>query len=252
MKFADKVVIVTGGARGIGKAIAEGFAKEGASVVIVDIRQEQGEATAQSLAALGGKGLFIKTDVSSQKGVAAMVEKTLTIMGRIDVLVNCAGICPFEDFLNISEELWDRVLDVNLKGYFLCSQAVAKAMIAKGIQGRIIHISSISSIVGGAQQAHYCASKAGINQLSACMAIALGPYGITSNCVLPGPILTDINREDLSNPEKVAYFKKRTPIKGIGDPEDVVGAVMFFASPEASYCNGAQLVVDGGILVNFQ
>lgn len=252
MRFADKVVIVTGSARGIGKAIAEGFAKEGASVVVVDIRQEQGEAVAQSISDLGGKGIFVKTDVSSPKGVAAMIEKTLAAFAKIDVLVNNAGICPFEDFLNITEELWDRVLAVNLKGYFLCSQAVAKVMVAKGIQGRIIHISSISSIVGGAQQAHYCASKAGINQLSACMAIALGPYGITSNCVLPGPILTDINKEDLSNPEKVAYFKKRTPIKGIGDPEDVVGAVLFFASTEASYCNGAQLVVDGGILVNFQ
>ncbi len=127
MRFADKVVIVTGSARGIGKAIAEGFAKEGASVVVVDIRQEQGEAVAQSISDLGGKGIFVKTDVSSPKGVAAMIEKTLASFAKIDVLVNNAGICPFEDFLNITEELWDRVLAVNLKGYFLCSQAVHRS-----------------------------------------------------------------------------------------------------------------------------
>jgi len=252
MRFTGDVVIVTGAARGIGKAIAEGFGREGAYVVVVDIRQEQGEETAERVCTLGGKGIFIKADVSNQKEVLAMVEQTKNTFGKINILVNDAGICPFEDFLNISEDLWDRVLAVNLKGYFLCSQAVAKAMIAQGIQGRLIHVSSISSMVGGALQAHYCSSKAGINQLSACMAIALGDYGITSNCVLPGPILTDINKADLSNPEKIAYFKKRTPIKGIGAPEDVVGAVLFFASEAASYCSGANLVVDGGILVNFQ
>jgi len=252
MRFKDKVVIVTGAARGIGRAIAEGFAREGARVVIADVRREEGEGTAARLAELGGQGLFIQTDTSRKADVDAMVQRTVDEFGRIDVLVNDAGICPFEDFLTMSEELWDRVLDVNLKGYFLCSQAVARVMVAKGIRGRIVHVSSISAIVGGAQQAHYCASKAGINLLSASMAIALGPYGITSNCVLPGPILTDINREDLSNPEKAAYFQKRTPIKGIGDPEDVVGPVLFYASDEAAYCTGSTLVVDGGILVNFQ
>ncbi len=252
MRFKDKVVIVTGAARGIGRAIAEGFAREGARVVIADILREEGEGTAARLAELGGQGLFIQTDTSRKADVDAMVQRTVDEFGRIDVLVNDAGICPFEDFLTMSEELWDRVLDVNLKGYFLCSQAVARVMVAKGIRGRIVHVSSISAIVGGAQQAHYCASKAGINLLSASMAIALGPYGITSNCVLPGPILTDINREDLSNPEKAAYFQKRTPIKGIGDPEDVVGPVLFYASDEAAYCTGSTLVVDGGILVNFQ
>jgi L-rhamnose 1-dehydrogenase len=252
MRFKDKVVIVTGAARGIGRAIAEGFAREGARVVIADILREEGEGTAARLAELGGQGLFIQTDTSRKADVDAMVQRTVDEFGRIDVLVNDAGICPFEDFLTMSEELWDRVLDVNLKGYFLCSQAVARVMVAKGIRGRIVHVSSISAIVGGAQQAHYCASKAGINLLSASMAIALGPYGITSNCVLPGPILTDINREDLSNPEKVAYFQKRTPIKGIGDPQDVVGPVLFYASDEAAYCTGSTLVVDGGILVNFQ
>jgi L-rhamnose 1-dehydrogenase len=251
MRFKDKVIIVTGSARGIGQAIAVGFGKEGARVVIADIRKEQGEATAQMVTEAGGKGLFVHTDVSSKADVQAMVQKTLETFGAIDVLVNNAGICPFHDFLTMPEELWERVLDVNLKGNFLCSQAVAQAMVARGIHGRIISIGSISSMVGGAQQAHYCASKAGINLLIASMAISLGQYGITCNAVLPGPIATDINRDDLT-PEKRDYFRQRTPIKGIGDPEDVVGPVLFFASDEAAYCSGARLVVDGGIVVNFQ
>jgi L-rhamnose 1-dehydrogenase len=125
-------------------------------------------------------------------------------------------------------------------------------MVEQGTAGRIINISSISSIVGGAQQAHYCATKAGINLLTASMAIALGRHGIRCNAVLPGPIETDINREDLADEEKRDTFVKRTPLRRIGQPEDVVGPVLFFASEDAAWCTGSTLVVDGGILVNFQ
>ena len=251
MRFKDKVVIVTGSARGIGQAIALGFGKEGARVVIADILERQGRETASRVTEAGGEVLYIYVDVSKKADVENMVQKTLASFGSIDVLVNNAGICPFHDFLSMPEELWDRVLAVNLKGNFLCSQAVANVMVTRGIRGRIISVGSISSMVGGAQQAHYCASKAGINLLIACMAISLGQYGITCNAILPGPIATDINREDLT-PEKRLYFRQRTPIKGIGDPEDLVGPVLFFASDDAAYCSGARLVVDGGIVVNFQ
>ena len=251
MRYKDKVVIVTGSARGIGRAIALGFGNEGANVVIADIREDQGEETARMVTEVGGQGLFVFVDVSKKADVEAMVQKTLETFGTIDVLVNNAGICPFHDFLSMPEELWEQVLDVNLKGNFLCSQAVANVMVARGVRGRIISVGSISSMVGGATQAHYCASKAGINMLIASMAISLGQYGITCNAILPGPIATDINRDDLT-PEKREYFRQRTPIKGIGDPEDVVGPVLFFASEDAAYCSGARLVVDGGIVVNFQ
>jgi L-rhamnose 1-dehydrogenase len=251
MRYKDKVVIVTGSARGIGRAIALGFGKEGARVVIADIREDQGEETARMVTDAGGQGLFILADVSNKSNVESMVQITLEAFGTIDVLVNNAGICPFHDFLSMPEALWEQVLDVNLKGNFLCSQAVANVMVAQGVRGRIISVGSISSMVGGATQAHYCASKAGINMLIASMAISLGQYGITCNAVLPGPIATDINLEDLT-PEKRDYFRQRTPIKGIGDPEDVVGPVLFFASDEAAYCSGSRLVVDGGIVVNFQ
>ena len=177
MRFKEKVVIVTGAARGIGRAIAEGFGKEGAKIVVADVLTAEGENTADSIEKLGSDLVFIKTDVSSKVEVDHLVELTVIRFGTIDVLVNVAGICPFKDFLEIPEEMWDHVLDVNLKGVFLCSQAVANVMVEKGIPGRIISMGSISSIVGGSHQAHYCSTKAGINLLNASMAIALGPHG---------------------------------------------------------------------------
>ncbi len=252
MRFKDKVVIVTGGARGIGRSIAEGFGKEGAKVVVADVLQVEGKSSADSINELGSDSIFIESDVSSKANIDHLVDLTIRLYGSIDILVNVAGICPFKDFLEIPEEMWDHVLDVNLKGVFLCSQAIAKVMVSKGIHGRIISIGSISSIVGGAQQAHYCSSKAGINLLNASMAVALGPYGITCNVVMPGPVETDINKDDLIDEKKRNYFINRTPLHRIGQPQDIVGPVMFFASDDASWCTGSTLVVDGGILANFQ
>lgn len=252
MRFKDKTVIVTGGARGIGKAIALGFAREGARIAIADILTDKGKQTAETIRLSGRQAIFVQADISDQEYVNHLVEETKKTFGGVDVLVNVAGICPFKDFLDIPEEMWQRVMDVNLKGVFLCSQAVSRVMIAHGTAGRIVNIGSISSIVGGAQQAHYCATKAGINLLTASMAIALGPYGITCNVVMPGPVETDINKEDLANQEKRNYFIQRTPLRRIGQPEDIVGPVLFFASDDAGWCTGATLVADGGILINFQ
>ncbi len=252
MRLKDKVVIVTGAARGIGRAIARRCADEGACVVVADVRDDAGRETVGQIEQAGGRGIFVHCDVSLKPQVEALVQKAVETWGRIDILVNDAGVCPFWDFTTMPEEIWDKALDTNLKGAFLCSQAVSKAMIEKGHGGRIINIGSISSIVGGAQQAHYCASKAGINLLTASMAIALGPHGITCNAILPGPIETDINRDDLAVPEKREYFVRRTPLGRIGQPEDVAGPVIFFATDDSAWCTGSTLVVDGGILVNFQ
>lgn len=252
MRFQEKVVIVTGAARGIGRAIALGFAREGAKVVISDILVEEGKEVVGEITINGGQGIYIQTDVSQPAEVDALSVQTVKMFGAIDILVNVAGICPFVDFLDMPVDTWDKVIDTNLRGYFLTSQAVARVMVEKGIKGRIVNIGSISSIVGGSQQAHYCSSKAGINLLTASMAISLGPYGITCNAVLPGPVETDINRSDLANKEKRAYFIQRTPLRRIGQPEDIVGPVLFFASDEAAWCTGSTLVADGGILVNFQ
>jgi L-rhamnose 1-dehydrogenase len=252
MRLKGKVAIVTGAARGIGRAIAVRLASEGARVAIVDLLGEEGRRTAESIRAAGGEAVFIDADVRSAVQIQAMVDCVLAQWGSLDILVNDAGICPFDEFLTMPEALWDDVLDVNLKGYFLCSQAVARAMVERGIRGRIIAVSSISAEFGGSAQAHYCASKAGINLLVKSMAISLGPHGITCNAVLPGTVETDINRDVLADPDVRAYWSKRAPLGRIGTPEDIAGPVVFFASDDSAWCTGAMLVVDGGVSVNLQ
>ena len=252
MRLKDRVAIVTGATRGIGRAIAVRFGQEGARVAIVGRDREKGGETVGLVEAAGGQAVFLATDVSDSRQVQAMVDAVVERWDRIDILVNNAAICPFRGFLEMPEDLWDDVLDVNLKGYFLCSQAAAKVMVEQGIKGRIIAVSSISAEFGGSQQAHYCASKAGINLLIKSMAISLGPYGITCNAVLPGTVETDINRQTLSDPEVRAYWLQRGPIGGLGQPEDIAGPVLFFASDDSAWCTGSMLVVDGGVSVNLQ
>lgn len=252
MRMNGKVAIVTGAARGIGRAIALRFGQEGASVAVVDLREAEGHETVQLIEAAGSQAMFIHTDVSDQDQVQAMVDTVVRQWGAIHILVNNAGICPFEDFLEMGEDLWDQVLNVNLKGYFLCSQAVAKVMVEQGVKGRIIAVSSISSEFGGSSQAHYCASKAGINLLVKSMAISLGPHGITCNAVLPGTVETDINRDALADPAARDYWSKRAPLGRLGQPEDIAGPVLFFASDDSAWCTGSMLVVDGGTSVNLQ
>ena len=252
MRLKNKVALVTGSTRGIGRAVAVRFGQEGARVAVVGRDVAKGQETVRLVEEGGSQAMFLPTDVSDRTQVQTMVDAVVSRWGRIDILVNNAAICPFEEFLNMSEALWDQVLDVNLKGYFLCSQAVARVMVEKEIRGRIIAVSSISAEFGGSQQAHYCASKAGINLLIKSMAISLGPYGITCNAVLPGTVETDINRETLSDPEVRAYWLQRGPIGGLGKPEDIAGPVLFFASDDSAWCTGSMLVVDGGVSVNLQ
>lgn len=252
MRLEGKVAIVTGAARGIGRAIATRFALEGARVAVVDVREAEGQETVRLIESAGGQACVVRTDVSDGAQVQAAVRAVLDRWGTIDILVNDAGICPFESFLEMPEALWDQVLDVNLKGYFLVSQAVARVMVDRGIRGRIIAVSSISAEFGGSSQAHYCASKAGINLLVKSMAISLGPHGITVNAVLPGTIETDINRETLADPAARDYWSKRAPLGRLGQPEDIAGPVLFFATDDSAWCTGALLVVDGGTSVNLQ
>ena len=252
MRLKDRVAIVTGATRGIGRAIAVRFGQEGARVAVVGRDEKMGQQTVRLIQQTGGQAIFVPTDVSDSAQVQAMVDTVVDTWDGIDILVNNAAICPFEEFLEMPEKLWRQVLDVNLTGYFLCSQAVARVMVDKGIKGRIVAVSSISAEFGGSQQAHYCATKAGINLLIKSMAISLGPHGITCNAVLPGTVETDINREALSDPEVREYWLKRGPIGGLGKPEDIAGPVLFFASDDSAWCTGSLLVVDGGTSVNLQ
>ena len=251
--LAQPVTLVTGSSRGIGAAIARGFARDGARVVINHLNDAENAASSvERIQRAGGEAHAIEADVADSQQVNAMVKWGLDTYGRIDVLVCNAGICPFYNFLDLPEAVWERTLDVNLKGVFLVSQAVARHMVERGDGGRIIAISSISSMVGGTQQAHYCASKAGINLLVKSMALSLAPYQITCNAVLPGTVETDINREALSDAALRQRLEQGTPLGRLGQPKDIVGAVLFLASPAASWITGSLLVVDGGATSTLQ
>lgn len=249
----NRVVLVTGASRGIGRAIALGFAEEGARVAINHFQDEANAAdTLEALQARGSETLALDADVSDSTQVRGMVARVLDTWGRIDALVCNAGICPFYDFLDMPEAVWDRVLAVNLKGVFLVSQSVARHMVERGGGGQIVATSSISSLVGGKQQAHYCASKAGINLLIKSMALSLAPHQITCNAVLPGTVETDINRDALRDRALRASLEKGTPLGRLGQPDDIVGAVRFLASPAARWVTGSLLVVDGGATSTLQ
>jgi L-rhamnose 1-dehydrogenase len=252
-RLEGKIALVTGASRGIGRAIALRLAEEGA-VVAVNHPGEAKEAreVVRLARSRGGEAVSVRADVAHKRQVDRMVAWVIERFGRIDILVNNAGICPFAEFLDITAETWDRTHDVNLRGVFLCSQAVARHMVGQGIRGRIISVSSFSSYVGGIIQAHYCPTKAGVNLLMRSMATALGPHGITCNSVLPGTVLTDINSMFLSDPDHRRETIEHIPLGRLGEPEDIAGVVAFLASDDARYMSGAELLVDGGAFASFQ
>ena len=260
--LTGKVALVTGGSRGIGRAICLRLAEAGAAVAVNYHRPETPEFGRNNLAdahevvgtieAGGGKAIAVEADVSDKAAVERMVAETVERFGGLDILVNNAGICPFHEFLDMPEALWDRVQAVNLKGPFLCSQAAANQMLTQGRGGRIISVSSISALVGGGLQTHYTPTKAGVHSLMQSLAIVLGPQGITCNSVMPGAIATDINKEDLADPAKREYFNQRVPLGRLGEPDDIAGPVVFLASDAARYVNGAAVLTDGGLFVNLQ
>lgn len=253
MDTKKRVILVTGASRGIGAAIAKGFAREGVQVVINHYQDGAKAAeTVREIEVSGGQAIAIDADVADSTCVRGMVRHLLNRYGHIDALVCNAGICPFYDFLEMPESVWDRVLDVNLKGVFLVAQQVARHMVERGQGGRIIATSSISSMVGGTQQAHYCASKAGINLLIKSMALSLAPHQITCNAVLPGTVETDINREVLQDAALKKRLSEGTPLGRLGEPDDLVGAVLFLASDAARWVTGSLLVIDGGATSTLQ
>lgn len=254
MRASNRVVLVTGAARGIGRATAERFGHEQARVVVNYPPDDSAaaEATGELVSRAGGQPTLIAADIADPEQVQAMATAVDEQLGPVDVLVNNAGICPFADFFDIDVGLWDQVAQVNLRGAFLTTQAVTRHMVRARHNGRVISVSSISAWVGGAQQVHYCPTKAGISSLMKSLAIVLGPHGITCNAVLPGTIETDINREDLARPGKRDYFEQRIPLGRVGRPADVAGVIWLLSQPEAGYVNGAEVLVDGGLFVNLQ
>ena len=248
-----KVLLVTGGNAGIGRAVAIGAARAGADVAINYL---ENEATAASciaeIEAEGRRGVAIQGDVADSASAAKFVDGAVEALGRIDIFVSNAGICPFHAFLDMPAETLERTMRVNLHGAYYMVQAAAKRMVAQAQGGSIVAVSSISALVGGEFQTHYTPTKAGVHSLMQSAAIALGRHKIRCNSVLPGTILTDINKDDLADADKRAYMEKRIPLGRLGQPEDLVGPVVFLASDMARYVTGAALLVDGGAFVNLQ
>ena len=251
----DKVAVVTGAGRGIGKGIATTLAGAGADVVAVARTQEQIQKTADEARARGRKALAIKADVTDSKQVQAMVEETLKHFGKIDILVNNAGgssgarISPLE----MTEEVWDKCVDLNLKAAFLCTKAVSKVMIDQGRGGRIINISSVAASRGQMMSVAYSAAKAGIINFTLSMSNYLAPHKIRVNCISPGSVISEGTRRPSGSDEAEARAEERAiPLMRVGQPEDIAFAVIYFASDAADFVTGVTIEVRGGEYLGLQ
>lgn len=247
-----KVALITGARRGMGKADAIALARQGAKIVITDIDLNECQKVADEIKSFGSQAISFKMNVADKNEVDEVFKKTVEHFGRLDILVNNAGIYFSRPALEMTEEEWNRMIDINLKGQFLCAQRAAKEM-AKNKWGRIINIASVASgqvgigIFGGA---HYTASKGGIIGMSESLAIEWAPLGITVNVIAPGAIDTPMVQEAKMPKEAIEMFMAKIPLKRFGTTEEIAAAVVFLASEEAGYITGATLYIDGGWLAN--
>jgi len=250
MRLKEKVALVTGGSRGIGRAIAEAFAMEGARVAI-NFSQHKDDALAamESIRSRNGKAISVQADVSSEGSVQAMVDQVVGAYGGIDILVNNAGVNSPTSFMKLTASEFKRIMEINVHGVFYASQAVAKSMIARGRGGSILNISSLVAQRPFANMAHYNASKGAVSMLTQSMALELSPYRIRVNEICPASVETDMVRVALQDPNNRKHRLETIPLGRIGQPEDVAGAAVFFCSDEASWVTGASLVTDGGLSV---
>jgi glucose 1-dehydrogenase len=247
--MTEKTVLITGGAKGIGYAIARQFIGEGAQVVIADVDEAAG---AKCVEEFGSKCVFVKTDVSKTIDVQNLVAETVKAFSSIDVLINNAAVVHAAEFLDLTEADFDRVISINLKGAFMVGQTVAKQMVkqidAGGKPGAIVNMSSVNAVFAIANQVPYSVSKGGVSQLTKVMALSLAPYGIRVNAIGPGSIMTDMLASVNSNPEAKARILSRTPLGRIGEPSEIATIASFLASDAASYITGQTIFADGGRL----
>lgn len=246
-RFHNQVALVVGGAQGIGKAIALRLAREGARVIIADIDRTMMARTAREITATGGSVRTVVCDVRQRRQVDRMVARVIRWYGRIDVLMQIAGVAKSVPFLETDEKLWDWTLDTNLKGSFLVARAVAPHMI-KRRRGSMVFMASTNSWDAEAELAPYNVSKAGVFLLAKTLARELGPYGIRSNALAPGLIRTRLSAPCLADPKFAAKYKNLIPLGRLGEPEDVAGPAAFLASRDSDYVNGILLFIDGGQL----
>lgn len=251
MSLENKVAIITGAANGIGLAIARRFVADGAKVVIADVDDDAGEAAVEDLKGQG-EAIYIHCNVAERLDVRNMVAETLNAHGDIDILVNNAGIVVDGDFLELEEDDFERVLSINLKGAFLCSQAVARHMVEKvengGSPGCIINMSSVNSVLAIPGQMAYCVSKGGLAQLTRASSLSLAKYGIRVNAIGPGSIMTDMLEAVNSDAAAKNRLLSRTPMLRVGEASEIAGVAAFLASSDASYVTGQTIYADGGRL----
>jgi glucose 1-dehydrogenase len=251
MQLDQKVAIVTGSDSGIGRAIAIQFAQEGATVVINYAHaQDKAEQVREIIEQNNGKALVIKADVSQYKQAMGLIQQTVEHFNRLDIMVNNAGMEIHNAFLDVTEEQWDRVLSVDLKGAFFCAQAAAREMVKRKTAGRIINISSVHEDLAMPQNAPYCCAKGGIRMMTRTICLELAPYNITVNNIAPGAIDTPIDADVKANPEKMAALLKEIPQHRMGQPEEVAKLALFLASDAAAYVTGSTYIIDGGLTVN--
>ena len=244
-----RVAIVTGAGSGIGHGIAERFGQEGAAIVVNYFGYErEAEELAAALTGAGHRSIAVKADVSKREEVDAMVARALKEFGRVDVLVNNAGIEKSMPFLDIDEPTWDLMLDIDLKGAFFCAQACGRAMRDSGRGGSIVNISSIHEDVAFPGYTPYCAAKGGMRMMMRNASVELAAFGIRVNNIAPGAVATPINRATLESPDKVATLQRIIPLRRLGQPEDVAEVALFLAGDRSAYVTGSTYYVDGGMV----
>lgn len=249
MKLKDKVALITGAGSGIGRATAILFAKEGSKVVVADCAKESGEQTVEIIKNAGGEASFVYVDVSRADDVQRMIEKTVKYYGKLDVLFNNAGINIPAPITEITEELWDKIININLKGVFLGCKYAIPVMKKQG-GGVIINTASIFAFVGFANDSAYCASKGGVYAFTRALALEVAPFNIRVNCICPGTTMTPLVQGvwmRLGEPEeRERTTKQQIPLGRLGRPEDIANAALFLASDDSSFMTGAAIIVDGG------